>query len=164
MAYRTLRYQGAGIGDHWVSEDVAELPHVDFHELENYDASCFLAPRGDFLKSWIGQRQGAAFGFMDNGRIAGYGVMRACKIGFRIGPLFADSLSIAGKLLRILLGQAGVGIPVFIDVPEINAHGVKLMAGHGMGFVLENARMYYGVPLPLSAMERIFGTTTLELG
>jgi hypothetical protein len=52
---------------------------------------------------------------------------------------------------------------VFWDVPESNPAAVELARSHGMEMVFEAARMYKGAA-PALPVERIFGTTSLELG
>ena len=67
-----------------------------FDEIARYDGTEFPAARPSFLRRWIRQPQGAAFGVQGKQRLEGYGVLRACRRGFKIGPLFADDPHIAG--------------------------------------------------------------------
>jgi hypothetical protein len=99
---------------------------------------------------------------MEDGAVRGYGVLRRCRTGFKIGPLFAETAESAEALFRSLAAEAG-GEPVFLDIPEPNSAARALAARHGLAPVFETARMYRGsVPqLPLS---RIYGITTFELG
>jgi Acetyltransferase (GNAT) domain len=68
-----------------------------FDEIARYDGTVFPAARPSFLRRWIRQPQGAAFGVQGKQRLEGYEVLRACRPGFKIGPLFADDPHIAGS-------------------------------------------------------------------
>lgn len=97
-----------------------------------------------------------------DGRITGYGVVRACREGHKIGPLFADTEEIADGLFQALAAKTGDG-PVFLDIPGPNMAAQRLCERHGMIPVFETARMYRG-PAPELPLARIFGITTFELG
>jgi hypothetical protein len=58
---------------------------------------------------------------------------------------------------------AGVGEEVFLDVPEPNRDAAALARSRGLAPVFETARMYTG-PVRDTAIHRIFGVTTFELG
>lgn len=138
------------------------LDKVPMREVLAYDRTCFPAAREKFLEAWISQPGAVALGAVRDGRLAGYGVIRRCGEGCKIGPLFADDGAVAGDLFAGLLGH-GAGGPVFLDAPEANAPALDLAARHGMAEVFGCARMYLG-PKPDLAEERIFGVTTFELG
>jgi ribosomal protein S18 acetylase RimI-like enzyme len=162
LAYRNVRYQAAGgIGG---PEDarVVPLSSVPFGEVNAYDRSLFPADRAAFLKGWIRQPQGTAIGILRKGKLAGYGVIRAARSGFKIGPLFADDQELAEALLKTLAAFAGEA-PVFLDAPEINPAAIALAKRHGMTVAFETARMYIG-RAPDLPMRRVFGVTTFELG
>ncbi len=164
LAYRNVRYEGKDIGkEHARGSDVVELSSVPFNALAEYDRRFFPAPRGKFLECWTSRPGTISLGILnDNKKLAGYSVMRQCCMGFKIGPLFADSAALAEKLFLALCRMVP-GEPVFLDVPEPNAGAVALAERYGMKRVFETARMYTkGEPsLPL---ENIFGVTTFELG
>ena len=94
--------------------------------------------------------------------MAGYGVVRRCGEGCKVGPLFADDGAAAEALYGRLAGFA-IGGPLFLDAPENNPAAMDLVARHQMVEVFGTARMYLG-PSPALAHQRIFGVTTFELG
>jgi Acetyltransferase (GNAT) domain len=118
--------------------------------------------RPSFLRRWIRQPQGAAFGVQGKQRLEGYGVLRACRRGFKIGPLFADDPHIAGTLFQGLASRVP-GQPIFLDTPEANPAAIELAKRHGMEPVFETARMYTKGS-PAGRIDRCFGVTTFELG
>lgn len=160
FAYRHLRYQGIGGGS--APESVTPLDGLPFEALTAYDRHLFPAPRSAFLRAWIDQPGGTALGLVKDGALAGYGVLRPCRIGFKIGPLFADTPEISRTLFRALASHASEA-PIFLDIPEPNAAARDLVTAFDMTFVFETARMYANgeVSLPI---DREFGVTTLELG
>ncbi len=127
-----------------------------------YDKSCFPASRPQFLRCWIRQPEGVALGILSHNRLPGYGVLRACRDGYKIGPLFADNEQIAEDLFQALASRAP-NTPIFLDRPEPNAAAVGLAERHGMKRVFETARMYTKSE-PDLPLERVFGVTSFELG
>lgn len=161
-AHANMRYQGlvdaeAGArGIVAIGEDM--LPAI-----AAYDRRHFPAEREAFLQIWLfgaASRQGLAL--VEDGALRGYGVIRDCREGCKIGPLFADDDDGALALFRAL-SAARPGRPIVLDVPVPNEAAVALAESHGMKPVFETARMYRGTApeLPLSS---IYGITTFELG
>lgn len=138
------------------------LTELPFERLLAYDRTCFPAPRPDFLRGWISQQDGLALGLLRDGELSGYGVVRRCVEGCKIGPLFAKDAEAAQALFTPLAAQAGAA-PVFIDAPENNPAALDLVQRHGMVEVFGCARMYLG-PFPDIAHQQVFGVTTFELG
>jgi len=89
-------------------------------------------------------------------------VIRACREGFKIGPLFADSPQIADRLFQTLRITAA-DQPLYLDIPDRNPEAQALVQCHGMQPVFECARMYTGDP-PQVKLQQIYGVTSLELG
>lgn len=164
LAYRNIRYSGANIfSSHTAPDTVLKLSSLRFENVVRYDRLLFPAWRADFLKEWINQPCGQALGVIDStGNIAGYGVIRPCRIGFKIGPLFADDEHIA-ETLFLALSKYAAKTSIFLDIPEVNSAAVDLVQRYRMKRVFETARMYtQGEPaLPI---HRMFGVTTFELG
>lgn len=159
IAYRQVRYQGIAAGK---IGRVVEAGSVPFDKLVAYDRRMFPAPRPTFLKQWIRPAHASALVRLEEGEIVGYGVIRPCRTGFKVGPLFANNAPIAEDLLDSLLCFAS-GSVVFLDIPLPNAAAIRVAESRGMTPVFETARMYLrGDPsLPL---DHIFGITTFELG
>jgi len=94
--------------------------------------------------------------------LAGYGTVRACRAGAKIGPLFARDEAGARLLLGDLTATFDAG-PVSLDVPE-SATGLRsLLDGAGFRPSFSTARMYLGPP-PATAPDRYRSLATLELG
>jgi len=100
---------------------------------------------------------------MQNGKLAGYGVIRQCRSGYKIGPLFADNTDLAESLLLALISKIRPSEPFYLDVPEINHAATALAKRYDMNIVFETARMYTGKK-PEMPLNRLFGVTSFELG
>lgn len=143
-------------------EGIVLLDEVPFKQLLDYDRSCFPAPRQVFLEKWITQPDSRALGCLRAGELVGYGVVRRCQEGCKIGPLFANDLQ-AAEALYAQLAAFAAGGALFLDAPENNPIAMAMVQQHGMEEVFGCARMYLG-PVPAVAEERVFGVTTFELG
>ena len=99
---------------------------------------------------------------MRDGKLAGWGVIRPCRTGHKIGPLVADDRATAEAILSALLASAGGG-EIFLDVPAVNRDAIALARDWGLAPVFETARMYTG-PIPPLRIDRVFGVTSFELG
>ncbi len=163
LAYRNVRYQGTKVAQLPEDRRIVPLSSIRFDELDDYDRSVFLADRPAFLKAWITQPQGRGIGILRDGRLAGYGVIRPARAGFKIGPLFADDPALAEALFNGLVARIPSGSTFYLDVPEANPGAVTLAENHAMSVVFETARMYSG-PAPEVPVHRLFGVTTFELG
>ena len=144
------------------NSNIIPLANVPFEQLLAYDRACFPAPRPNFLRGWIAQPDALALGYVADGQLNGYGVVRRCGEGCKIGPLFANDATIASALY-LRLAQFAAGGPLFLDIPENNPAALALVAQPEMVEVFGCARMYLG-EAPKIAHERIFGVTTFELG
>jgi hypothetical protein len=161
LAHRNIRYEGRAGGSD--SEGVVELAALPFETVLSYDAGIFPARRPGFLERWIVRPDGGALGFLEDNALKGYGVIRPCRTGFKIGPLFADSFDIAERLLDALGGRISAGTPLFLDVPAMNSAALSLARDHNMTPVFETGRMY-NKGMPAVPMEKVFGITSFELG
>ncbi|AMO55681.1 GNAT family N-acetyltransferase [Endozoicomonas montiporae] len=143
--------------------NVINLKNVRLLELLEYEKNLFPCKRKALLKAWVTQPGSSAFCFRDHCHIKGFGVLRPCMTGYRIGPLFADTPVIAEHLMQALL-QHSLGQPVFCDIPETNPHARHLVhsfGGQPIDFLC--ARMYRGYEPDLD-YPRLYALTSLESG
>lgn len=162
LSHRNIRF-GGSVPDGGAGGTVlVDAQTVPFDRLAALDADLFPAPRPGFLANWIALPGATALAAVRDGAAAGFGVIRPCHSGFKIGPLYAADGGIARDLVLALGRAAGAG-PVFLDVPEPNAAGVRLAEELGLTPQFETARMYLG-PAPTTDLGRLFGVTSFELG
>ena len=166
FSHRNIRYRAEVPGNSSPAEggddQIVPINSVPFDQLAEYDRTCFPAPRPTFLRAWTTQADGLALGCLRQGKLSGYGVVRRCPEGFKMGPLFADDFQAASDLYEHLANFAAGG-PVFLDVPENNASALELVQRNQMVEVFGCARMYIG-GVPDISHQRVFGVTTFELG
>ena len=163
LAHRNIRYGGTGGGSILGNSNLVELSQVPFDQVVTYDRAFFPDDRSAFLQRWMTQSGSVALGFWQNNQLAGYGVLRKCHSGYKIGPLFADQDEIAEVLFLALKAKVFINAPIYLDVPEVNSAAVRLAKKYGMTPIFETARMYLGEP-PVFPIDRWFGVTTFELG
>ena len=161
LAFRNIRQKGRGGGA--APSGLTDLAAIPIEEILRYDATAFRrAARESFSSPGSGSRKLSLLASSMRRRLKGYGVLRACREGYKIGPLFADDEETADRLFGGLMARAP-GAPVFLDTPEANPAAVALAARHAMTPVFETARMFKNGS-PEMRVERCFGVTTFELG
>lgn len=163
FAYKSARWGGVLRGLVATRSYVRPVLADDFAAVVAFDRRHVAGPREKFLAAWLAPsatRQ--TEGYFEDGVLRGYGTIRRCVTGWKVGPLFAETPAIAETLLATLVTPAGTD-QVFIDIPETNAAAVAMMQRLGFTTSFETARMYLGQPSSLPA-EQIFAVTTLELG
>lgn len=162
LAHRNIRYGGVPTDMRRSDAEVRPFEASDMTGLADFDRKHFPATRPAFLRAWLETEGHVVLLARDGGNITGYGVIRPCQDGHKIGPLFADGLDTAENLFDALVSHAGAGT-VFIDPPEPNTAALELCRRRGLEPVFETARMYRG-PAPQLPLQRTFGISTFELG
>lgn len=162
LSYRNIRYKGMAKKYTIKNDNIVEINSIPFKELVRYDSQLFPVPRPQFLRFWISEPESMSLGFLENNKLLGYGMIRKCVTGYKIGPLFADNKLIAEDLFKSLNNFA-VGSAIFLDVPEVNKEALNLADKYKMKPIFETARMYTKKP-PVIYLKKIFGVTTFEIG
>lgn len=164
LAHRNIRYAGVGgLAHPSVSAPLVPLASLPLDAIAEYDKTLFLAERSAFLKGWLSQPQSHAIGIIHDQKLAGYGVLRTCREGHKIGPLSADTPRFAEDIFLALTAQVAPSSTVYLDVPQPNSQAVALAQKYRLSSVFETARMYTQ-STPELPLDRIFGVTTFELG
>lgn len=143
--------------------ELVSVSPVHVAMLIDYDARFNPVRRDAFLREWLkpfSTRE--SFALIRNAEVLGYGTIRACREGYKIGPLFADTETGADLIFRKLVTSVGGG-RVYLDIPEPNAASRALCDRYNLKPVFETARMYRG-PAPELPLGQIYGITTYELG
>jgi len=146
-----------------VNSEIVPLNTLPFEQIEHYDQPFFPASRSLFLQDWFNQANSEALGIIENGQLAGYGVIRQCRSGHKIAPLVADRPELAESLFQALQASVPPSEPIYLDTPEVHEAAVALAERNGMVISFETARMYRG-NAPALPMDRLFGVTSFEVG
>ena len=161
FSHRNLRMEGIGRTAN-LDDSLCRLSELPFAKVAEFDRRHFGFAREAFLRRWIEPPGGRAFGFVEDDNLKGMGVIRPCREGYKIGPLFADSARVAHKVFSALSSQMA-GRKIFLDVPENNPAALALASRNDLTEVFGCARMYHG-PAPSLPWGDIYGVTTFELG
>lgn len=159
-AFRTIRYAGAAPA---ASPDPRVRAFAPEHAamVSRIDRRCFPADRRAFLAGWL-QPPHRTFVHTDGARVDGYGTLRRCSDGHKIGPLLACEADAARRLVEAIAATVPTET-IVIDVPQTNQPAAHLVEALGLAPVFETMRMYRG-PAPDISMDEVFGITTFELG
>jgi len=162
FAHNNTRYSGIAQGK--LSNRCLPIRKDDLTEVAVFDSKFFPAKRTKLLERWFFQKDAHTFMIRkDESRaISGYGVVRKCFKGYKVGPLFAEDAETAELLLNSLSLRIS-GEEVFLDVPEPNVEGVQLANSKGMQPVFSTVRMYTKTA-PILPLDKIYGITSFELG
>lgn len=134
----------------------ANLPPARLENICSLDRACFPAPREAFLRHWLAPPHHSVMRVSD-GQVDGYAVIRPCRDGAKIGPLFADSTETALEMLAGLSGDVQIDVPAY----QTTWQGALVERGFTAGFTTR--RMYRGAA-PAMDLGRVFGVTSLEIG
>ena len=163
LAYRNIRFGGQVSDVQPLADAMVAIGRDDLQRIQSLDRATFGAHRSAFLADWLSQPEGHSWAYVEDGQIRGFGTVRACREGFKVGPLVADSALVAAEVFNALAKSVGDGGPIYLDVPEPNVAALDLARAVGLSPVFETARMYAkGNPdldIPL-----VFGVTSFELG
>lgn len=164
FAHRNIRYEGWGHGgSESVAAAIVPLSTLPLAAVMDYDRPFFPDTRTAFLRAWLAQPGCTRLGSVERHMLRGYGMLRPCRRGYKMGPLFADTSEIAEALFLALRAQVPPQQPFYLDVPEVNGAAVAIAQKHALVRQFETARMYRPEVLHLP-IDRIFGITTFELG
>ena len=164
LARRNIRFGAAAPAVPEAPAGIAIVPatEIPFDAVAAYDRRCFEADRAPFLRPWLSSPGHTALAALRDGALAGYAVLRPCRSGSKIGPLFANDAAVAEALFAAAVAQKPEG-PLFLDIPETNRAGIAMAEAAGMTPAFETARMYTRPP-PATELAKIFGVTSFELG
>lgn len=172
LAYANVRYQGVveilnervGFNKNECSNNqIKPLNQLPFEQVAEFEGDFFPTARHAFLRQWVAQTNSLAFAYVNDGELLGYGVMRQCLEGYKVAPLFANTLAVATDLMAALIANLPVGSEYFLDVPECQHNAVLLTKTFSMDAVFETARMYTK-EVPSIALNRTYGVTSFEIG
>ena len=166
FAHRNVRYGGIVQTQMPSNDDLFDLLIDDIAIIDAFEqtSKLFAESRIEFLRGWIGNENHTALGLKGPMGVRGYGVIRPCEEGHKVGPLFAANAEDAQILFDALLAsREDQGGKVFLDVPQPNQAAIDLATRHDMQPEFETARMYKG-QAPELDLDMTFGISSFELG
>ncbi len=158
--YQSLRFAGRATGRR--DPALVDLNAVGLDALIDFDRAYVAADRSAFLTQWLTQPGVQIAVATDTAGVTGFGAIRPCHEGVKIGPLHAHTSDVAERILDQLLAQAD-GEQVQIDIPAPNRAGCARVRARGLIDTFGCTRMYRG-PVPQLPLAQIFGVTSFEFG
>lgn len=136
------RYKRAGFmpvlkNQRWyINSKSSILPSINYHSVSltkdlittvsQYYKNHYFTDRELLFTNILKKPETNGLVIIDDNLIKGFGFIRRCVRGFRIGSLVADTPEIAQVLISDLL-DFSLQEPVFIDVPDSNPHEVSYL-------------------------------------
>lgn len=157
---RNIRFKG--FGKKRAHTSLVPLNQVPMETLLSFDREVYGFERRTFLENWLQMSNSYGLARFQDEELKGYGIIRECVEGFKVGPLFTEDAEVATEIYHGLSAKA-VNKPVFLDVPETNPEAVYLAKSFKLEKVFETARMYTSLP-PKQKQHQVFGVTSFELG
>lgn len=155
--------------DHYISftSSCQLLTEESILDVSVYDQRIFGVCRQKWLENLIKNPSMTGFFIRKNDGICGYGVVRPCVKGFRIGPLFADQTEYAKEIFLNLIELVGEN-QVLIDIPDSNPYAKEFAEYFNLKEVLENdtQAMFRGEPPQefIANIDKNYGIFSLEVG
>jgi GNAT superfamily N-acetyltransferase len=161
-SHRTLRFQGPVTPA--PARGVVPVRPEHLPRLLAFDRESSGVERTAYLSAWFRDTPTRRTLVLErDGEAAGYGTIRTCRSGFKVGPLRAADYREAAALLDTLALHAPPPAVIALDVPEPNHLALQLARDRLLQRVFETARMYRGAA-PEQDHGGVFAEITLELG
>lgn len=146
-----------------VSTEIKHLSHIPFDKVCDSDRRHFPAERRSFLDTLVRTPATHSFACVVDGELRGWGAIRQCRTGWKIGPFYAETESVAEDLFNAMQHSVPEGEDVFVATPLCNDHAKALAKRHAMSDVFDTVRMYRG-PEPQIDKAGIYSLASFELG
>jgi len=168
LAYRNIRYSGVPKNLALNSPNQEAFVHrtitqADIPGIRDLDKQVHGLQRLSFLDHWVqDSTTRLSLVSLRGTQVIGFGTIRACEQGHKVGPLIAENSQHAQSLLCALVSATNAE-EIVLDVPEPNSSAMQLAESLGLESIFETARMYRGQP-PDYQLAKLYGVTTFELG
>ena len=139
-----------------------DLTEADWETVEEIDQAAFGAPRFRLLHS-LAQTSRTALVWPEQGRVAGWGMLRSGVNADYLGPLACSSVSGASSLVAALLGRAA-SHSVIWDVPDQNEPAKTMAQRFGFVPLRHLTRMCLGPNLVVGNTGAQFGIADPAVG
>ena len=136
---------------------------TDLGAVEALDVTAFGGSRQRLLAALTAQSSAALVLESPEGRIAGFGLLRAGSRALYLGPVVAGSEQAGLDLVESLIARSE-GQTVFWDIPDPNAAAVSWAERHGFSVQRRLTRMYLGNNLAPGDPRRQFALSGPETG
>ena len=163
LAYRNIRFEGLPISSFNSKYSLTPIQQIPFPLIQEFEKNFFPATRNRFLEKWFQLPDAFGYGILEEGKLIAYSIMRKCREGYKVAPLFAQNVEQAEAILVGLSQEVSGDGKLYIDIPEIHTNALDWIKSHQFKMVFETARMYTGA-IPKLPVHQIFGITSFEIG
>lgn len=126
---------------------IKDVKQIDINKLIKYDREVCGYDRSQILKKLhqIDPFNATTLVFESEGEVKGYGILRRCVEGYKIGPLLAENVKTASEILHALKTKVvGNGdVLVTIDTSELAEEWNQHEFWDKMGFDFNNEKFFY---------------------
>jgi GNAT superfamily N-acetyltransferase len=162
-AYDTIGYQGrAAARPRPVDAGVRGIEPRDRSAVTGLDALCSPFARREVLTAWLAADAARTLVYEQGDQVTGFGVIRPCRTGYRIGPLIACDEHAALALFDALAALCP-GELINMSAPEPNRAATDLARARDLAEQIRTTRMY-SAPIRPAAVTRCYSTTSLSYG
>lgn len=165
-AYRNVRFSGTSDVSELISSSQGlcrSFRSSDLVHVTDMDQHVHGHRRSHLLSCWTQDSPTRTSLVAESGgSLRGFGAIRQCLHGHKVGPLIADSNDTALQLVSALVRSSGA-TDLILDVPEPNMRASELARSMGLLPSFETARMYRG-STPDYQLDKLYGVTSFELG
>jgi hypothetical protein len=150
---------------HLIAKD--KSPDKMLQLMVKYDTSLWGSSRHEMFNTMLMQPESYAFVTFNQktGAINGYGVIRPCIKGYRIGPIYCEDKESAKLLTEILTAQIPSGSKIIFDIPDKNtfSHLFAEYFNLTAASEVDTKAMFKGEPHD-GREEICYGVASLEIG
>jgi hypothetical protein len=141
--------------------EVVDAREVPLDTLVELDARAVGAARPRLIAAWLAQPDARAEAVVSEGRAIGLVTARPARMGWKVGPLYAEDAEIAGALLATITED--LESECWLDSPDPNAVAMAMMRRFGAEAAPTSGRMTRGEP-PLGDGSVTFALLAHEIG
>ena len=124
--YCSTRYTGTIDSKDVSCPNIYSAADISFDKIVQYDACYYGENRKYFLSTWLTTATTNSLVYQDNDVIQGFGAIRKCHEGYRLGPVYAETSDIAKDLIYSLC-QPYDKCKLTLEFADENLEGKKLM-------------------------------------
>jgi len=143
------------------SDNLVDLRKIPIEKLEEYDRPYFGSSRLNFLKAILAKEDTLALGYLKDGELRGYGMLRKQNVGYRISPMVVEDSKIAEDIINGLQSLV-VGEEVSMDVYEKSKEVLQILEDQKWNHIFDFYKMFLRGPSNLDTKKAC--APVVELG
>ena len=143
--------------------DIVPIKKVDFDDVIAYDTALNTVARPVYLSNWILHDTANGYVALTNGKVVGFGIIRAADEGHKMYPLYADDKDIAKALFCRLVTHVPEQEEVIYTAPTENENSNEIVVGNGLKKLLPMTKLYNIKDIPVD-INKVYSISSTEFG